>query len=123
MDDDFNTAQALGFVFDLVRTVNRVLAEGGADVALLAQARDSIRQVGAVLGIVTSEPDAFIARLKSRKAAELPISPDEIERLIQERLAARKARDFVRADEIRDLLAAQGIMLLDSAQGTTWNVK
>ncbi|BEH11898.1 MULTISPECIES: cysteine--tRNA ligase [Geobacter] len=123
MDDDFNTAQALGYVFDLVRAVNRVLAEGGIDRTVLASAREAINRVGAVLGLFTSEPVAFAERLKSRKAAALPIEASEIERLIEERNAARKARDFRRADEIRDTLAAQGILLLDSAQGTTWKVK
>ena len=51
------------------------------------------------------------------------MTADEIERLIAERAEARAARDFKRGDEIRDLLLAKGIQLLDSAQGTTWNVK
>ena len=53
----------------------------------------------------------------------MDISAEEIERLIVERAEARKAKDFKRGDEIRDLLLARGIQLLDSAQGTTWNVK
>jgi cysteinyl-tRNA synthetase len=127
MDDDFNTALALGNVFDLVRSVNRVLAEGGgADVRgreLLAAARDGVRSLGGVLGIFTSEPAAYFERITGRKVAELAIAADEVERLIAERAAARKAKDFKRGDEIRDLLLAKGIVLLDGPQGTTWKVK
>ena len=53
----------------------------------------------------------------------MDITPEEIEAFIAERAEARKAKDFKRSDEIRDLLLAKGIQLLDSAQGTTWNVK
>lgn len=127
MDDDFNTALALGNVFDLVRSVNRVLAEGGGKDergrAFLASARNDIRELGGVLGIFTSEPTSYFERIKGRKVAELAIVPEEIERLVEERTAARKARDFKRSDEIRDLLLARGVVLLDGAQGTSWKVK
>jgi cysteinyl-tRNA synthetase len=127
MDDDFNTALALGNVFDLVRCVNRVIAEGddgkGAHHALLSAAQGCIRELGVVLGIFTSKPADYFVRIKGRKVAELAIAPEEIERLIAERSAARAARDFKRGDEIRDLLLARGIVLLDGPQGTTWKVK
>ncbi|HEY6874714.1 MAG TPA: cysteine--tRNA ligase [Geobacteraceae bacterium] len=127
MDDDFNTALALGNVFDLVRSVNRFVAEGGGaregGRELLAAARAGIGELGGVLGIFTSEPAAFFARITGRKVAELAISAEEIEGLIGERAAARKAKDFKRSDEIRDLLLAKGIVLLDGPQGTTWKVK
>jgi cysteinyl-tRNA synthetase len=127
MDDDFNTALALGNVFDLVRSVNRVTAEGdggsGGAHALLSAVQGSIRELGGVLGIFTSEPAAYFARIKGRKVAELAISPEEIERLVAERTAARAAKDFKRGDEIRDDLLARGIVLLDGPQGTTWKVK
>ena len=71
----------------------------------------------------TSEPVAYLERIKERKMADLAISSEEIERLVQERTAARKARDFKRSDEIRDMLLARGIELLDGPQGTTWKVK
>jgi cysteinyl-tRNA synthetase len=80
-------------------------------------------EIGSVIGIFTSEPSAFIARLKERKLGGLDIPAAEIERLIAERAAARKARDFKRSDEIRDFLLSKRIVLLDSAQGTSWSVK
>lgn len=127
MDDDFNTALALGNVFDLVRGVNRVLAEGkggsGADRLLLTAVRAGMAELGSVLGLFTSEPSAYLERIRGRKMADLAISADEIGRLVEERASARKARDFRRSDEIRDLLHARGIELLDGPQGTTWKVK
>jgi cysteinyl-tRNA synthetase len=127
MDDDFNTALALGNVFDLVRSVNRVLAEGdggrGGSRESLVAAKNCITGLGRVLGLFATEPAAYLERVKGRKMAGLSISSEEIERLLDERAAARKARDFRRSDEIRDLLLARGIELLDGPQGTTWKVK
>jgi cysteinyl-tRNA synthetase len=126
MDDDFNTAQAIGNVFDLVRSVNRVLAEkpaGGQAPALLATVQEGVARIGGVLGIFTSAPAEYLARIKARKAAELSIAVEEIEALITERAAARKAKDFKRSDEIRDRLLAADIELLDGPQGTSWKVK
>jgi cysteinyl-tRNA synthetase len=127
MDDDFNTALALANVFDLVRGVNRLLADGlaGTDEArgVLAAARAGIDGLGEVLGLFTTAPAVFFARITGRKMAELAITPEEIELLIEERAAARKRKDFNRSDEIRDLLLARGIVLLDGPQGTSWKVK
>lgn len=126
MDDDFNTALVIGHVFDAVRAANRVLAEGvdgEAALAIVTDLRDKLRQIGGVLGVFGSEPAEFLERLKKRKAATLEIAEEEILRLIEERAAARKAKDFRRSDEIRDYLLAKNIQLLDSPQGTTWKVK
>ncbi|AJE02010.1 cysteine--tRNA ligase [Geobacter pickeringii] len=127
MDDDFNTAQALGYVFDLVRSANKALAEGapsGAEARkALTAARRGVSEIGTVLGIFSSSPEGFAERLKGRKSTGLTITEEEIERLIEERTAARAARDYQRSDEIRDQLLAHSIVLLDSPQGTTWNVK
>ncbi len=127
MDDDFNTALAIAHVFDLVRCVNRVLSEtaGASDniCSLCTLVKAEVAKIAGVLGIFSSEPASFLERLKSRKAGNLDMAVDEIERLIAERAAARKAKDFKRSDEIRDQLAAKNIVLLDSPQGTTWSVK
>jgi cysteinyl-tRNA synthetase len=127
MDDDFNTAQVLGHIFDLVRAVNRAVAESGrisADLkAILAKARTVLDEAGEVLGIFRTQPDTYLENARERKLAEMGISREEIEGLIEERTTARKARDFARSDEIRDTLLARNIVLLDSAQGTTWRIK
>ncbi len=127
MDDDFNTAQAIGHIFDLVRCINRSLDEGGgrsgAGLALFSRVRDKMREVGKVLGVFISEPAAYLERIKTRKLAGLELTPVAIENLIAERAMARKAKDFKRSDEIRDYLLARDIQLLDGAQGTTWKVK
>jgi len=127
MDDDFNSAQALGGVFEMVRAVNRFLAEidqvDSSAQALLTRVRDLFAEIGGVLGLFGCSPIAWLDAIKSTKADRMDISPEEIERLIAERNEVRKARDFKRSDEIRDLLLAKGIQLLDSAQGTTWKVK
>jgi cysteinyl-tRNA synthetase len=127
MDDDFNTALAIAGVFDLTRAVNRVAAEDSVVskrlYELLAIARQAIGDVAQVLGIFTSGPIEYLERIKSRKAADLEISTEEIEQLIAERALSRKAKDFKRSDEIRDLLLSRNITLLDSPLGTTWTVK
>lgn len=127
MDDDFNTALALGHVFDLVRGVNRFLAEGGGHLAagrsLLTAAKTCIHDLGGVLGIFGSEPAAYAERIKERKVVGLAIIPEEIESLIAERAAARRAKDFKRSDEIRAMLLIKGVTLLDGPQGTTWKVR
>ncbi|MDD2310857.1 MAG: cysteine--tRNA ligase [Desulfuromonadaceae bacterium] len=127
MDDDFNAAQALGVLFEMVRATNRFLAEtekmAPLSLSLLAHVRALFVEAGGVLGLFTTAPSLWLERIKAAKACQIDISTDEIERLIAERSAARRAKDFRRGDEIRDLLLAKGILLLDSAQGTTWNVK
>ncbi len=127
MDDDFNTALALGNVFELVRAVNRFIAESDlfseTQQALLRKVNGCIVELGRVIGLFYSDPDAYLSRIKGQKMADLLISGEEIEQMISERAAARKMKDFKRSDEIRNYLLAKGIDLLDGPQGTTWKVK
>jgi len=127
MDDDFNTAQALGLLFDAVRASNRFLAETDtADrvaLSLIARTRSLFTGIGQVLGLFNTPPSQWLERIKSSKADRIDLSPAEIESLIAERAEARKSRDFKRSDEIRDMLLDKGIQLLDSPQGTTWNIR
>jgi cysteinyl-tRNA synthetase len=127
MDDDFNTAQVLGVLFDAVRAGNRFLAETSelspVGLSLIARTRHGFAEIGQVLGLFNSCPAAWLEQIKSSKADRIDLSPAKIEGLIAERAEARKSKDFKRSDEIRDMLQERGIQLLDSPQGTTWNIR
>ena len=127
MDDDFNTALAIGHMFDAVRAINRILAEEstlqGHLQEILGRGRDDLLRLGEVLGLFVSEPSAWLARSAREGLSESGLSAEEIESLILERREARANKDFARSDQIRDDLAAKGIQLLDGPEGTTWKMK
>jgi cysteinyl-tRNA synthetase len=108
MDDDFGTPEAFAVLFELANEVNKT-----RDVSLAAL----MRALAGVLGLLLREPEDF---LQSRTDAQDDYTPERIEALIAERLAARKAKDFRRADSIREELKVAGIVLEDGPQGTLW---
>ncbi len=127
MDDDFNSALALGVLFEMVRAANRFLAETkeytSLSLSMIAHVRHLFVETGSILGLFAVLPSVWLEKIKSAKADRVDISPEEIERLIVERTESRVAKNFKRGDEIRDLLLAKGILLFDSPQATTWKVK
>jgi len=127
MDDDFNTPMALGYVFDTVRIINGCLPAEGARpgrgmLFALNEARERIREAGKVLGLFLEDPDDYFAKDREREAGKSGLDVEEIERLIAERKEAREAKDWARADEIRDLLAGKGIVIKDTPAATTWKI-
>ncbi|MBR1892235.1 MAG: cysteine--tRNA ligase [Lachnospiraceae bacterium] len=105
MDDDLNTADAISVIFELVKFVNMTALESSSK-EYLASLKEKIVLLTDILGI------------KVEKKEELLDA--DIEALIEERQAARKAKDFKRADEIRDELSAKGIILEDTRAGVKW---
>ncbi len=125
MDDDFNTAQALGHLFDAVRLLNRVLEQnllGKEGLSSLAWARRELAILGGVLNLLQQDPHSMLQTLR-QKAEALTMDPASIDQLIADRLQARKQKDFAKADAIRQQLADAGVILEDTPQGTTWRVK
>lgn len=113
MDDDFNTPEALSVLFELARELNRAKQEDPAKAPELAA---ELRRLGGVLGLFGQQPASFLKGMQ----AVLPLAEEEIEARIARRTAAKQARDFAAADAIRDELAALGIVLKDSREGTGW---
>jgi cysteinyl-tRNA synthetase len=114
MDDDLNTAKALGVVFDLVRALNRAVQEGGlAETSALYAALDSMGEELALW----RKADFF--RTVSPGRDDRP-APEEIEKLIAARAEARAARNWAEADRLRDELLARGVLLEDKAGATAW---
>jgi len=106
MDDDFNTASALAAIHDMVREVNSTTSSSGITREGQQAVLDAIVKFDSVLGIFGEEESEMLEA--------------DIEALIEERQEARRNRNFARSDEIRDELAAKGIILEDTTQGVRW---
>lgn len=128
MDDDFNTALAIGHLFEGIRTMNRLMAtkkfRKKADlVASVRALYNSFHKLGDVLGLFASEPKQWLAQQNLAGLADLGMEVEQVEAAIAERLQARQNKDFTRSDEIRDELAEKGVLLLDGEAGTLWKIK
>lgn len=105
MEDDFNTADAIAAIFDLVKYINTQTDENSSK-EYLQNLLDRLVKLADVLGLIVDKKEEVL--------------DEEIEKLIEERQAARKAKDFARADAIRDELLAKGIILKDTREGVKW---
>lgn len=128
MDDDFNTAAALANLHGIFKYVNNIMKQTKQDkkaetANTLEKILANIKEVYGVLGLFEQEPNTFVDELKKKYLENLEIDENFIEEQINKRAEAKKNRDFELADKIRSDLDVKGIILMDSKEGTTWNIK
>ena len=125
MDDDFNTAYAVGFVFEEANRANRLMDSAkmtGVDKEfheVLPVIRAVFKEAGRILGVFHRKPEEYFGE----KKAHIQISEEEIAHLVQKRGEAKKKKDFRKADDIRNELDKKGIVLEDTPKGTVWRIK
>ncbi|MDL2271628.1 cysteine--tRNA ligase [Desulfovibrio sp. OttesenSCG-928-I05] len=127
MNDDLNTAAAIGHMNNAVRLMNRLMEDKTA--AKSEEARPLFERFladmsrwGDILGVFKLDPQAFLAELRTCRAKRANLDVARIETLMADRLEARKNKDFVKSDELRDALSAMGVSVRDTAQGATWDI-
>jgi len=128
MDDDFNTAKALANFSNLLRIANDVLLKRGQypkDVlkASFSYIKDKLRIMSEIFGIMEKDPNIALRDITTMKAKRAGIDIDLVNRMIEERAAARKAKDFKKADEVRNKLLEMGITVMDTPEGTIWRIE
>ena len=128
MDDDFNTAEALGYFYGLQRNLNSLLdiskghpTEGIA--SLLKKGLDHFSNMGWVFGLFREDSEKYLEQQKKEGLKKLNLTEEEILRSIEERNLARKEKNWKRADEIRNNLLSKEIVLEDMPSGTIWKLK
>lgn len=116
MRDDFNTAEAIAVLFEVNKELNRAVKDENAEQAAVYYS--TLRHLTNILGLVQHNVDEFLKSDIGQEA--LGLSEEQIEDLIQQRKDAKKAKEFAKADEIRQSLLDQGVVLEDTRQGTIW---
>jgi cysteinyl-tRNA synthetase len=128
MDDDFNTAQSMGYFFDLQTHLNSLLTLSKCRpteeiLSLLKKGSDHFSKMGWIFGLFREAPENYLNVQKKAGLKRLNLTEEEILKLIEDRDAARKEKNWKRSDEIRNELLTKGIILEDSPSGTNWKLK
>ncbi len=127
MDDDLNTAQALGHIFSQVRIINRLLEDKTLRAAqatgdLLEDFLARARQWHTRFGLFGQEPGAFLTDLRAMRARRRKLDLGRVEELLAQRAQARAAKDFAGSDALRDTLASLGVSVRDTPEGQDWDL-
>lgn len=127
LDDDLNTGKALGHIFSQTRIINRILEDKNMRKAREAGniMEDFIgisHNWHAQLGLFGEEPEKFLHNLRNIQAARLNLDVSNIEALLQERTEAKKTKNYIKADQLRNQLAEGGILIRDTLNGSVWDI-
>lgn len=125
MDDDFNTAKGIGYLFDAIRHVNRLLDENSKTIPdeikiIISSIYTDTRKMANVIGILSEPAEIYFKKKKSKLIEKKDVDPSLIDALVKERFEARKAKDWKKADQIRDKLAGMDITVEDRPEGSIW---
>ena len=128
MDDDFNTAIAISYLHQIFKYVNNSMKTVKKDnkkllANELAKILKNVKEVYSILGLFSQEPTEFITKMKEKYLKKLDVTEEEISKQIEKRANAKKEKDFETADNIREELDKKGIILNDTINGTTWDIK
>ena len=125
LNDDLNTARALGSLFEGIRELNRLLDEKGKKrkpESIRAWAR-AIQDLGRVLGLLELDPQGYFDDRKAQVLAEIGLTDRQVEEMIEARTRARAEKNWAEADRVRDELKAKGILLEDVKGETRWRIE
>ncbi|MFO7556090.1 MAG: cysteine--tRNA ligase [Desulfobacterales bacterium] len=127
MDDDFNSARGIGIIFETVRKVNRMLDQyenSGSDPIkqTIRSGLADVLRIGNILGILLEKPAVYFDKEQTQILDQKSVDPAVIEKMVEERNAARKTKNWKKADQIRNQLAEMDVILEDRPEGTVWKI-
>jgi cysteinyl-tRNA synthetase len=126
LKEDFNTAQALGYTFELARAINRfsnhkkAKKRGGP---IVAHALVELELLGSCLGLLCDTAEDFADEVKAKRLPSLGLTPADVDALLAARAEARQNKDWAEADNLRDKLEASRIVVMDRADGVDWKIR
>ena len=128
MDNDFNSAQAIGHLFEGAKIINKVIQklvpeQSEKELLLVEKSVDTLVRLAQIMGLLTEPARQFLAERKQSILASIALDEATITRLIDQRYEARKQKNWELSDQIRDRLLAHNIELKDGPDGTSWTVK
>ncbi len=126
INDDFNTPEAFAALFDLIRSFNSQIKKGmKASPAILGKCQaflDLFSKVGRMMALFQENPDQFLKFLDDMLLAKMKLERSQIDQLVKDRWQARLSKDFKRSDELREQLLKMGISVMDTQEGSSWEV-